>query len=365
VRVAFVIQTFHPVVGGSERQLLALLPKLMARGVQPCVITRGLKGQASSEVLDGVPVYRCGSNRSGPLGSLMFLLGALVQLRRFKPDLVHVFSLMTPATIGMLYRRFAGVPMVVKALRGGKLGDLDRIRDKPLFAWRCRQLSRNIDAAQVISDEIDAEFASIGVASAQRFRIRNGVDIKTATTAQQPSVLDKLMSEAAACTVFLFVGRLVPEKRIELLIEAFEMIGERYADIRLWIVGDGPERENILKRIARDERMVSFGEVSNVPDFLNAATVYVQPSSTEGMSNSLLEAMACGRTVIASDVGAARELLGDNERGWLIEPDDSLALQEAMLEVLEGADNGERAQQAQAHMTRYFSLESVAENHEL
>lgn len=361
MKVAFVIQTFHPVVGGSERQLLALLPELMSRGVEPCVITRGLAGKAKAETLDGIPVFRCGSTRYGALGSLFFLLEALVQLRRFDPKVVHVFSLMTPASIGMLFRVCCGAPLVLKALRGGRRGDLDRIRHKPLFHWRCRQLSRQIDAAQVISDEIDSEFATIGVPASRRYRIRNGVDIDAVTFTNDSDLRRTLECQAGDATVFVYVGRLVAEKRIDLLIEAFEAVARHFADVRLWIIGDGPERVRVASMAARDSRIVRFGEVSNVPAYLAVASVFVQPSSTEGMSNSLLEAMASGNAVIATDVGAARELLGLNERGWLVTPNDCKALQRAMIDVLEDPTRELRAQRGQAHVAEHFSLASTAD----
>jgi len=358
--VAFITQTYHPVVGGSERQLQKLLPGIVAGGIQPLIVTRGIRGAPGRSRVDGVDVVRYGSNRFGPLGTVGFMAGALWALFRFRPGVMHAFSLMTPATIGALYRRLAGVPMVLKILRGGREGDLDRVRHKPFYALRRRLLGRAIDAAQVISDEIDAEFAAFGVASEHRHRIVNAVDVQAQVSRQGDGSMRESQAIPADATVFVYVGRLAVEKRIDRLIEAFGQLVAQHPESRLLIVGDGPERGLVVAAAAQDARVIAYGQSDDVAGVLAGASVFVQPSSTEGMSNSMLEAMAAGLPIVATDVGAARELLGDDERGWLIDADDTGQLAASMQAALEPTLARSRGAAARAHVEAHHSLESTA-----
>jgi len=361
LKVAFITQTYHPVIGGAERQLQRLLPGIESRGVQPVVITRGLPGAPREETVDGVPVVRGGSVRQGAWGSLRFFLTALRELRRQRPDVVYALSLMTPAMIGVAHRAFGGSPMLVKALRGGALGDHDRIHRKPGYRLRCRLLRRGVDAAQVISDEIDEEFALIGVPAERRHRIRNGVDVTALAPGRDGTGLRASLDIAPEAPLFVYVGRLAAEKRVDLLIDAFERLGERHPDARLLVVGDGPERDRLRSAATDDERVILFGPTDDVAEILAAADVYVLPSSTEGMSNSLLEAMAAGLPIVATDVGAARELLGDEERGWVVPPENASALERAMLAALEERTTRERGERARRYVSEHHSLDDTAE----
>lgn len=360
LRVAFITQTYHPVVGGSERQLQKLLPGIVAGGVQPLIVTRGIRGAPSRSTVEGVDVVRFGSNRFGPLGTAAFMVGGLWALYRFRPVVMHAFSLMTPATIAAIYRRLADVPMVLKILRGGREGDLDRVQHKPFYALRRRLLGRAIDAAQVISDEIDAEFEAFGVTRENRHRIVNAVDVQAQSSREADTSLRDEHGIPAEATVFVYVGRLAVEKRIDRLIDAFRQLSGEHPDSYLVIVGDGPERDLVGAAAANDARVIAHGQSDDVAAVLAGASVFVQPSSTEGMSNSMLEAMAAGLPIVATDVGAASELLGDEARGWLIDADDTGQLVAAMKAALDPEQARLRGVAAHRYVEAHHSLSSTA-----
>jgi glycosyltransferase involved in cell wall biosynthesis len=97
-------------------------------------------------------------------------------------------------------------------------------------------------------------------------------------------------------------------------------------------LGTGPE-EKRLREMAGDG-VWFFGMIEDVKPYLTAVDLYVQPSSTEGLSNSLLEAMSCGLPVIATGVGAAPEIIMHGENGWLIPAQDSNSMLDAVLRLL-------------------------------
>jgi glycosyltransferase involved in cell wall biosynthesis len=167
--------------------------------------------------------------------------------------------------------------------------------------------------------------------------IPNGIDLKTvATLAQEPAL--KLMNlEKGAIPVICAVARLAPEKNLGLLLDAFRQVQATQSAV-LIILGDGPERTALEARIA-DWGLGDFvhllGHQENVYPYLRCADLFIHTCQFEGFGYTLLEALACGTAVIATDCPyGPREILGDNEYGLLTPPDDPAALSAAILRLL-------------------------------
>jgi glycosyltransferase involved in cell wall biosynthesis len=362
MRVVMVILEYAPITGGAQRQIAALAPTMIAAGAEIHVITRRRTGLAAEETIDGVRVHRLAAPGPKALASLVFTAGALFRLFRLRPDRLHVYSLFSPATIGLLARRLLGVPVVAKVLRGGEGGDVERLRAKPLAGWRIAALREGIDRYIAISSEIDSELEGLGIDRARRVSIPNGVDVRRF----RPAVADERRAlrtrlELPDGPVAVYVGRLVAEKRVERLIEAFGRLRERHPDATLAIVGGGV-CETALRRIAGPG--VRFvGEVDDVAPWLRAADLFVLPSGAEGLSNALLEAMATGLPVVATRVGGALDVVDDGHSGRLVAVDDPTELRDALCELLDPAASGLRAdlgRRARAAVIEQHALESVA-----
>jgi glycosyltransferase involved in cell wall biosynthesis len=141
--------------------------------------------------------------------------------------------------------------------------------------------------------------------------IQNGVDLGVYSQAgpeERRSARERL-GLAPNDLIAVCVGRLSPAKGQDLLIEAWPLVRRELAAARLFLVGDGPD-VNELRRAAGDG-VTLVGHRSDVPDWLAAADVVALPSRWEGMSLAMLEAMARGRSVVATDVGGARETIGE------------------------------------------------------
>jgi glycosyltransferase involved in cell wall biosynthesis len=150
IRVAMIIQDYHPLVGGAERQLAALAPLLRKQNVEISVLTRCYSGLLPYQLIDDVPVHRLPIAKFKPLASLMFTLTALPLLKRLQPDLIHAHGLFSPTTTAVAAKRWLRVPVMAKLLRGGELGDLDRLKRKPLGLRRIRSFRHQVDAFVVI-----------------------------------------------------------------------------------------------------------------------------------------------------------------------------------------------------------------------
>ena len=122
-RVAMVIQRYLPHVGGAEKQLQQLAPRLKNQGYEVHVLTRHERGLKRFETIDGVPVHRLPAPGPKPVAAAAFTISALWTLVRLRPDIVHAHEILTPASIAILSKRWIHRPVLVKILRGGARGD--------------------------------------------------------------------------------------------------------------------------------------------------------------------------------------------------------------------------------------------------
>lgn len=333
---ALAIQTFRPFIGGAELQLERLLPHLAERGVRTEVLTRAVAGRPQSERVAGSIVHRTRLSGESPLASIVYVAGALAHLlrRRSEIDLVHAHGALSPGTIA-LGARLLGLPCLVTVLGTGDWGDLARLARKPLGGVRARLLFRWGWFA-ALSAEAREELLASGVPAERIFTLPNGVDLRVhrPATAQQRAHRREQLGLAPERFVGVFVGRLHPVKDVDTLLEA----AARVAELDLVIVGDGPERarlEAAARRLGIESRVSFHGSSSQVVDVLRASDAFLLSSHGEGMSNALLEAMACGLPCLVSrSVGGARELVGER-RGMLLADGDVAAWAEAIRRLVD------------------------------
>ena len=138
--------------------------------------------------------------------------------------------------------------------------------------------------------------------------------------------------------VILFVGELSHRKNQAFLIKEVARLRETMPDIRLWLVGEG-EDDKSLKTLAESlrvsDRIVFFGRRKNPQDFMRDADIYVSPSTSEGLPFNIVEALGCGKTVLASDVKGHSDILGDGV-GVLYKHDSSEDFEEKLKMIRSG-----------------------------
>jgi glycosyltransferase involved in cell wall biosynthesis len=164
-----------------------------------------------------------------------------------------------------------------------------------------------------------------------------------------------------------FAGRLDYMKGVHILLEGFKQLRDEMKNVQLTIIGDGPDREK-LQNCAREKGIsdaVNFcGEAEEIVPYLQQSAVFVLPSFSEGLSNVLLEAMACGLPVVATRVGGTIDLVQDGFNGILIEPDNAGQLYQAMKKILQDKDLAKAlGVQARKTAAEKFSLKSVTEQY--
>jgi glycosyltransferase involved in cell wall biosynthesis len=357
-----IIQGYYPLVGGAERILAATTPLLCAQRVEVHILTRRYPGLAPFEMIQGVPVHRLPIPGPKAMASLTFTLFALPLLRRLRPDIIHAHELFSPTTTAVAAKQLLGTPVVATAHRSGFIGDVQRLKRKAFGEQRLAYFRTHVDRFVVISQEIDRELAGVGVPPEHRCFIPNGVDTKRfrpLSFEEKRSLRNSLgLPEDALITIF--TGRLAPEKRVDQLLTIWPAVRSMHPKALLLLLGTGSE-EAALRRAAGVG--VQFaGRVEEVAPYLQAADLFVLPSAAEGLSVALLEALAAGLPVVATAVGGAPDVIEHNKHGWLIPPDDSTALQEAVLTLLhDPARRSDLGQQARERMTQEYALPIIAE----
>lgn len=330
IKIVYVIGQLT--IGGTERQLLALLQNLDIQRFEPYVICLSdeqmlLQEQFSQLML---PVYILGRDRKGRLRTLwdMYLL-----LRKISPDLVHVFS----------YALRAAIP-ASKLVGKSKLIVSFRTDPKRWVTFFDRLLINTTNlilensTGAMLSYQAISQHSSIPPGKV----VYNGIDLPLFDKAMQ-SEIDPFIRTLPGqrYPIICAVSTLRPVKHLSLLIEAFALLQKRLPKVCLWIVGDGEEREK-LEILASDLGVKSSiffcGIRKDVPTILSKASLGVLSSKHEGFPNVILEYMSACLPVVATDVGGNREVVVDGQTGLLIPFGDPHALADAMLYFLQNPD---------------------------
>jgi glycosyltransferase involved in cell wall biosynthesis len=348
------------VMGGTERYLSRIIPILRRQhgiDVELCLL------QATGPLLDvvksdGVHILTTANRRRGgriPIHAIPLTLLDMARLiRRGHYDVVHsyLFHAEVPATASAWLAR---TPRII-------------ISRRALYPWRRPRgpIPYALETlTNVLADELIANSWTVmrDVERTERLlpRVRgviyNGVDVSLYRLAS-PQKNGPLR--------MVTVGALADRKGQEYAISALRLVRDAGIDSELTIVGSGPN-ERRLRELAQKEGVtdqITFaGLVEDPRSFLEGADLFVLPSRQEGFSNALLEAMASGLPVVATDVGGNAEALEDGIGGFIVPPEDASALARAVAELgrtrerltAMGAANRKR-------ITERFSLEASAAN---
>lgn len=361
IRIAVIIQRYLPLLGGMERQTHAQIRRLPQEAFEMHVVTRRHAGLSAYEVMDGIHVHRVPIFGPKITTSLSYTLGALVLLRRLRPDILHAHELLSASLIGALSKRLWGWPLIITPHRGGSIGDVQRLHQKLFGAQRMAAFATLADRFIVISEEIGDELIGAGVPPEHLMHIPNGVDIHHFQPADEThrAALRKRLKLPLDGPVVVFSGRLAPEKRVDFLVQAWPTVRATFPQARLLVLGEGSERPSLEAAAGEGIRFVGY--VENVADYLAASDLFVLPSIAEGISGAMLEAMSSGLPVLVTSVGAAPQVIAHGENGWLIPPDEPQAVQQALVYLLGDATLRQKmGLAARRHIEKQYALDKIA-----
>jgi glycosyltransferase involved in cell wall biosynthesis len=250
-----------------------------------------------------------------------------------RADIVHGHDYKTNLLAWLLAKRLGAVPM---ATSHGWTGHSRR--ERWLYYPGDRRLLRRLPRVVAVSSDVKAELVRSGTPSASVSVLLNGID----PAAFQRDALRRVRMRAelgvgADVKLIGAVGRLEPQKRFDLLLEAFATVHQDWRATRLAIVGDGSLRDELedqARRLGMAGVCRFLGHRSDVADLHDAFDVFVQSSDYEGTPNAVLEAMAMETPVVATDVGGTRELAEPGVHALIVPAGDVGRLSAAIRNVL-------------------------------
>jgi len=356
MKIAILTYMFPPDdLGGIEIASQDISNQLVQKGKDVFVITSG-KRNVTEKTNKNVAVYRVTKPRIKFLGSPLFWFKVFFALKKIKPDIVHCQTVQMGVP-GFLFNKIYKKPYIVWC-HGFDV----------YFPWRFKKIISRVvlnSAAAVIAltnnmvSELQKNYGS------RIFVLPDGIDSEKFKGFSKQAIRNKLKIDYKD-KIVLFVGGLKEVKGIVFLIEAFKIINKKLPDARLFLVGDGPEKnnlENAVKEGGLEGKVTFIGKVENqkIPEYMALADIFVLPSLSEGLGIVNLEAMASGLPIVATNVGGIPEVVKDGENGFLVDPEDSQKIAEKVLLLLEDSGLRKNISDNNKEKVKKYSLDIVVE----
>jgi glycosyltransferase involved in cell wall biosynthesis len=287
---------------------------------------------------------------SRPMNGWMAARALLPAVRGFAPDLLFSYFLYPDGYAALKIGKALRVPVV-----GMSIGsDINRIGD-PISAMHTRTVLREADFLVTVSGDLRLKAVAMGAPPETTRAIVNGCDLSIFHVRDRLEARRKLRIDQAAEAV-VYMGRMDVRKGLRELVEAAASLHPERPNLHVYLAGEGPDRPHIESAIQANNAAsyihtlpsCSFDEVAV---WMAAADLVTLPSYMEGCPNVVLEALACGRPVVATNVGGIPEIMS-GECGRLVPPRDPAALAQALASVLDTSWN---ASAISAHGSRSWS----------
>ncbi len=319
-RVLHVLHSFG--FGGLEKGI-ATLVRHGSRDFEHVVLCLASAGESESLLPEGTPLMRLDK---GEGSSMRFVLNLALLIRRLKPDVIHTRN--WGGMDGIIASNLAGLGRkVVQGEHGWGMEDAYGKSKRRLFVRRA--LSLGVRQFTCVSGQMQKWLREEVRVFRPVTRIYNGIDTTRFSPRGAKAALRQELGLKDSTVLVACVGRLDPIKNHAGLIEAFQLAHRSFPDSALAIVGDGPERE---RWAGTPPPGVFFaGARYDIPEILRAADVYSLASFNEGISNTILEAMATGLPVVSTSAGGTPELVFHGRNGLLSKAKDVRTLASHLL----------------------------------
>ncbi|MGQ9611022.1 MAG: glycosyltransferase family 4 protein [bacterium] len=348
-------------IGGLENLVLKLVKNINREKYNICICSLTANGELENEFNEiGIPVFIV-QKHEGVDYSLPIRLSRVFRNRRV--DIVHTHNI-DPYLYGTIGAKLARVPVIIHT----EHSNLFPNQKKLMIAERC--LSN-------ISDMIIADSKKVADFLIQRqniprrkvITILNAIDIDSFDVTVD--IIRKKREELGILENELVIGnvaRLVPVKDHHTLLASFSKVSQLISNVRLVIVGDGPlrtELENFCAELELSDKIIFLGKRRDISELMSIFDIFVLSSISEGLSLTLLEAMAAKKPVVATHVGGNPEVVQDNVTGILVPPRNPLALAQALIILIKDKKKlFEMGESGRRRVEQYFSIDVMLEKYE-
>ena len=328
---------FYPHIGGVEKVVFDLCIQLIRNGHEVCVFTLNIPKTNKNEIYQGIRIIRVdGYDLSGILGLQSaisikgwFELKKIIQ--DFKPDIIHAHNLFFLTTLmGMFMKKKFHIPTIT-TLHLGSLENIYGIKGwlvKKIESTMGKIVNKHSDLVIAGSEQLRKNGIRIGINPSKCVVIPNAVDLGYFKIERKYSSKPHKI---------IFIGRLISAKGPMILIESAKQVINKIPNTKFFFVGDGPLLNNLEEYSTKNNfsKNISFmGKINDIRTIMKETDIYVRPSLTDGMPYGILEAMATGLPVIATNIAGTPDIISHGKTGYLIKPNDSRELANAIIELL-------------------------------
>jgi len=368
MKILMLTDYFYPHIGGVENVILDLCTHLISNGHQVCVFTLNIPKTKQTETFNAIKIVRVNAIELTKLSGLQSAISfsAWFKLKKtivdFKPDIIHSHHQFFFTTLlAMLLKKKFKI-MTVTTLHLGSIdiitgvkGYLIKLIEKIMF----KKINDNSDLVIAGSKNLKQHGVEMGIDKSKCVIIPNAVDL---------SFFKMPRSYSTNPRNVIFIGRLISTKGPQILIEAAKLVIEQISDVKFLIVGDGPLRtrlEEFVKKNNLSNNIVFLGRVDDIRTTMKDGDVYVRPSITDGMPYGILEAMAAGLPVIATNIAGTPDIIIHGKTGHLIKCGDAKKLASAILDLLENPNYMENlAKNGLKFVTSKYGWQDVYKSYE-
>lgn len=359
--LAFCDQVSEAAQGGSERVTLEVCRRLRDWGASVTILTATPHPVAAT--IEGIGIERARAyDLSRLVGAQVMaapgLLPASLRLvRELRPNVLYAHNLFFQSSLAAaVCQRLRGVPLVTVVHTGAHdgLGRAVQIGTRAYVRTAGRFILGRSAAVIAVSSGVARSLDDLGDVRERMHIVPNGVDH------------DRFRQDGSRndAPLVVFVGRLIDIKGPDLLVTALHRLRSDGCRVRALLIGDGPMRATLERRV-RDSGLaadVSFaGVLQDVAPSLRSAHILVLPSRSEGLSLTLLEAMASGLCVLASDVEGNKDVIEDGVDGLLFRAGDARSLADRLRRVIEDPNERARLGAAARRTAMRYSWDACAE----
>jgi len=361
LRILHVLDHSIPLHSGYTFRTLSILREQEKLGWTTFHLTSGKQGQTANvfDDVDNLRFYRtpthAGTLARLPVSRELLLMRGLERrleevARAVQPDIIHAHSPVLNAFPAIRVGRRLGIPVAyeIRAFWEDAAVDHGTTREGSLRYRVSRQLEtraiRQADHVFTICEGLRADIAARGIAQEKITVIPNAVDVDSFTPDGMPDEDLKAQLGLSGCTVVGFIGSFYAYEGLDLLLDAFPLVLFQLPDVRILLVGGGPQEDALkaqAKRLGVADKVVFAGRVphADVKRYYDLVDVLAYPRHSMRLTELVtplkpLEAMAQGRLLVASDVGGHRELIRDGETGMLFHAGSATSLAAAIMKLM-------------------------------
>jgi len=358
MKIAILVSGLPPKrLAGTEIATYNIAKYLARRGHEVHVITSLDEGLPKESIEEGFYVHRIKTKEISIMGPLSFCIKSIFLINTITPDILHSQSILRTGLTCFIAKKLFKKPCIAYC-RGSDI----------YSSWKFKNIIsklvlKNADAVIALTEDMKREIKKI--CDRDIFVIPNGIDLEKFKNLSKETLRKRLKIEEDE-KMIIFVGTLRPVKGIKYLIKAMKLIIKENENVKLMLVGDGEEREELESLVVEldlKDCVKFIGRVQNeeIPRYMIASDVFVLPSFSEGFPVVILEAMASGLPIVATKVGGLPEIVKDGENGFLVEPKNPEEIAEKVLLILKGDKLRERISENNKKKVKEYSWERVSE----